>query len=179
MLDFIHLRIHCKILLSGWGPLEPCLPRPFWAAVTLRAHTLSQVSSSTPVCGPKTKHALGGECVPFVAIELWNYLPRHALQPTTLSVFQSYLKTHPFTRPEHTMFRFAQVFIRGGLSQDEAVFVKCCWFWRLVSATSSSQWFQLQSNSHFVFCNATKMRRALSVLYQIVHHKVHIFVLIF
>lgn len=129
----IHFRIHCNLLLSLWGPQGPCPTRPLWAAVTLHAHTLSQVSSSTPET-PKTKRMLGGESALFAATELWNDLPCTLYSPLHC-LFSNYIQNPPLYNTR-----------------------------TFLSAPSSSQQFQLQSNLIFVICDATKMCHALNVL---------------
>ncbi|KAK0140685.1 hypothetical protein N1851_022323 [Merluccius polli] len=95
----IHFRIHFKILLFAFKSLNGLAP-PYLSEL-LHPYTPTRCLRSADqllLRQPKTKLKLRGDRAFAVAApNLWNDLPQHIRQASSLSVFKSLVKTHLFS----------------------------------------------------------------------------------
>ena len=95
----IHFRVHFKIILFVFKSLNGLAPPYLTELLHPYAPTRSLRSADQLLLRvPKTKRKLRGDRAFAVAApKLWNDLPLHIRQASTLSVFKSLLKTHLFS----------------------------------------------------------------------------------
>lgn len=100
----IRFRVHFKILLFAFKSLNGLTP-PYLSEL-IHVYTPSRSLRSSDqllLREPITKRKLRGDRAFAVAApKLWNSLPQHIRQPSSLSVFKSHLKTNFFSMAFNT-----------------------------------------------------------------------------